>query len=77
MLTRSFAVSEACHGVAVNMVSPGFLDNSLGLLEETDVPAGRLGTFADIYAALRFLALEAPPYMSGSNLVVSGGWNLR
>jgi 3-oxoacyl-[acyl-carrier protein] reductase len=77
MLTRSFAASEASHGIAVNMVSPGFLDNSLGALKEEEVPAGRFGNFSDIYVALRFLALEAPSYMSGSNLVVSGGWNLR
>lgn len=77
MLTRSFAVSEASHGVAVNMVSPGLLENSLGDLEKEHVPAGRLGKFDDIYQAVRFLAVEAPAYMSGSNLVVSGGWNLR
>jgi 3-oxoacyl-[acyl-carrier protein] reductase len=77
MLTRSFAASEAPHGIAVNMVSPGFLENSLGNLQKEDVPAGRFGTFHDIYQAVRFLVLEAPSYMSGSNLVVSGGWNLR
>jgi 3-oxoacyl-[acyl-carrier protein] reductase len=77
MLTRSFSVSEAPHGIAVNMVSPGFLDNSLGALSPQEVPAGRLGTFEDVYAAVRFLALEAPVYITGSNLMVGGGWNLR
>ena len=77
MLTRSFAAAEAEHGIAVNMVSPGFLENSLGELDPAEIPAGRPGTFYDIYQAVRFLALEAPAYLSGSNLVVSGGWNLR
>ena len=77
MLTRSLAVSEAPHGIAVNMVSPGFLENSLGHLPLEEVPAGRLGSFQDVYQAVRFLALDAPSYLSGSNLVVSGGWNLR
>jgi 3-oxoacyl-[acyl-carrier protein] reductase len=77
MLTRSFAASEAPHGVAVNMVSPGYLENSVGGLDPGEVPAGRLGTFADVHAAVRFLALEAPAYLSGSNLMVGGGWNLR
>lgn len=77
MLTRSFAASEATHGVAVNMISPGFLENSLGELPLEGIPAGRAGSFQDVYAAVRFLALDAPPYLSGSNLMVSGGWNLR
>lgn len=77
MLTRSLAVAEAPHGVAVNMVSPGLLDNSIDNPQAGDVPAGRLGRFADVHGAVRWLALEAPAYLTGSNLVVSGGWNLR
>lgn len=77
MLTRSFAAAEAVHGVAVNMVSPGFLENSLGHPGPEKIPAGRPGSFQDIHQALRFLALEAPAYLTGSNLVLSGGWNLR
>jgi 3-oxoacyl-[acyl-carrier protein] reductase len=77
MLTRSFAAAEAEHGIAVNMVSPGFLENSLGEIAPAEIPAGRVGTFHDIYQAVHFLAKEAPAYLTGSNLVVSGGWNLR
>jgi 3-oxoacyl-[acyl-carrier protein] reductase len=77
ILTRSFAAEEAANGIACNMVSPGLLANSIGDLSAERVPAGRLGTFEDIYSAVRFLAIDATPYLSGSNLVVSGGWNLR
>jgi NAD(P)-dependent dehydrogenase (short-subunit alcohol dehydrogenase family) len=77
ILTRSFASQLAADGIAVNMVSPGLLENSVGNCDVTQIPAGRLGNFDDIYQAIRFLALEAPAYLSGSNLVVSGGWNLR
>lgn len=77
MLTRSFAASEAAHGVAVNLVSPGYLENTVGSPDPSEVPAGRFGSFDDMYSAVRFLALEAPGYLSGSNLMVSGGWNLR
>lgn len=77
MLTRSFAAAEAERGIAVNMVSPGFLENSLGQLDPEKISTGRPGTFDEIYQAVRFLALEAPAYLTGSNLVVSGGWNLR
>jgi NAD(P)-dependent dehydrogenase (short-subunit alcohol dehydrogenase family) len=76
-LTRSFAAAEAPNGVAVNMVSPGYLENSVDRPDPATIPAGRLGTFEDVYGVVRFLALDAPAYLSGSNLMVSGGWNLR
>ncbi|QFY43355.1 SDR family oxidoreductase [Candidatus Methylospira mobilis] len=77
ILTRSLAAELAADGVAVNMVSPGFLENSIGSTGAESIPAGRPGNFGDIFQAVRFLALEAPAYLTGSNLVVSGGWNLR
>lgn len=78
ILTRSFARSEAPHGVAVNLISPGLLESSVGLTDPyTDhVPAGRFGKDADVFAALDFLTQEASSYLTGSNLIVGGGWNL-
>lgn len=78
ILTRSFAKSEAPYGVPVNLVSPGLLETSVGLTspQADHVPAGRFGQDADVFAALDFLAWEATPYLTGSNLVVGGGWNL-
>lgn len=77
MITRSFAAAEAAHGVTVNMISPGYLDNSVELPHPSIIPAGRHGTFADIHHALRHLLDPGASYLTGSNLVVSGGWNLR
>jgi 3-oxoacyl-[acyl-carrier protein] reductase len=77
MLTRSFAVAEGANGLAFNMISPGLLENSVGDPKPTRVPMGRLGTLHDVCQAVRFLAVDAPQYLTGSNLVVSGGWNLR
>ncbi|WP_313675018.1 SDR family NAD(P)-dependent oxidoreductase [Mycolicibacterium sp.] len=76
LLTRSLAAQEAKHGLAVNMISPGYLDNSVGLPPAEDMPSGQFAGFADIHHAVRFLAFDAPSQLSGSNLVVSGGWNL-
>ena len=79
MLTRSFAKLAAGNGVAVNMVSPGLLENSVGLAGdalEDGVPAGRYGTFSDVAQAVRFLATMQGTYLTGANLTVGGGWNL-
>ncbi len=77
ILTRSFAKSEAKFGVTVNLISPGWLENSLDLPPAKSLPAGRYGTFSDIWNAVEFLIRPESSYLTGSNLVVSGGWNLR
>lgn len=76
MLTRSLAKLEAKHKVAVNMVSPGLLENSVDLESQEPTPAGRFGTFGDVLEAIDFLADANSAYVTGSNLVVGGGWNL-
>lgn len=77
MLARSFAQQEAPHGVTVNVVSPGYLENSIDLATAEQVPAGRYGNPDDIWNAVQFLLQPASDYLTGSNLVVGGGWNLR
>lgn len=76
VLTRSMARAEARHGITVNMVSPGILENSIDRAEAPEIPAGRLGTFDDVVGAVRFLLLPGSGYVTGSNIRVSGGWNL-
>ncbi len=75
VLTRSFAAVLAPQRITVNQLSPGFLETSVGE-PGSPVPAGRLGTFADVLAALDFLLDPAAEYVTGANLVVGGGWNL-
>lgn len=75
ILTRSMAVSEAKHGITVNMVSPGLMEGG-ALPEERKVPAGRLGQFADISQAVLFLVSEDASYITGNNVIVAGGWKL-
>ena len=77
ILTRSLAAEEAAHGVSANMVSPGFLENSVGSPGEHGIPAGRKGAFDDVTGAVLYLAREASAYVTGSNVVVGGRWNLR
>jgi 3-oxoacyl-[acyl-carrier protein] reductase len=75
VLTRSYAPLLAKRGISVNMISPGWLENSVGP-SNPDLPAGRRGTFQDIIGALDYLLSEVASYVSGTNLIVSGGFNL-
>jgi NAD(P)-dependent dehydrogenase (short-subunit alcohol dehydrogenase family) len=77
MLTKSFARAEAAHGLTVNLISPGLLTNTIKTPETKKIPAGRMGTFDDIGNAVEFLLKPESNYLNGSNLIVSGGWNLR
>ena len=76
LLTQSFARQAAAAGVTVNLVSPGYLENSVDLDEAPGIPAGRVGTFDDIWNAVAFLLKPESGYLTGSNLKVSGGWSL-
>ena len=74
VLTRSYAELLMPKGITVNMISPGFLENSLGT--PPPLPAGRRGRFADVLGALDYLLSAQAEYVSGTNLLVSGAWNL-
>jgi NAD(P)-dependent dehydrogenase (short-subunit alcohol dehydrogenase family) len=75
VLTRSYAQLLMPKGITVNMISPGFLANSVGSPPE-ELPAGRPGHFEDIMGALDYLLSAGARYVSGTNLLVTGAWNL-
>jgi 3-oxoacyl-[acyl-carrier protein] reductase len=75
ILTRSVAVSEASSGITVNMVSPGLMEDGV-LPANTNIPAGRLGTFTDVSGAVQFLVSRKAGYITGTNVIVAGGWKL-
>ena len=73
-LTKTMAVTEAPHGVTVNAVSPGTLEDSPTKPDLEKIPAGRWGTYEDINQAVLYLASDAACYVSGAHLKVSGGY---
>ena len=80
-MTRSLAAEVASRGITVNCVAPGFIQTPMtaalgeeqrrSLLER--VPIGRLGTGADVAAAIGYLASEEAAYVTGQTLHVNGG----
>jgi 3-oxoacyl-[acyl-carrier protein] reductase len=79
--TKSLAQELATRGITVNAVAPGFIDTDMtrGLSEEqraailTQIPMARLGSAADIAAAVLFLVSPQAAYVTGQTLHVNGG----
>jgi 3-oxoacyl-[acyl-carrier protein] reductase len=79
--SKAAAAEVASRGITVNVVAPGFIETAMtdGLGEAqrekllTAVPAGRLGTPADIAAAVAWLAAEEAGYVTGATIHVNGG----
>ena len=79
--TKTVGREYASRNVTVNAVAPGFIDTAMthGLSADVkdtllkQIPLGRLGTPADIAAAVRFLVSEEAAYITGHVLHVNGG----
>ena len=78
-LSRTLAKEWGPHKISVNVISPGTLFNSIVMESpspEAYIPQGRFGEYADLWPVLEMLLGEGSEYLSGSNLVVSGGYNV-
>jgi meso-butanediol dehydrogenase/(S,S)-butanediol dehydrogenase/diacetyl reductase len=84
--TRQLAAEGAPHGIRANAISPGIISTpgSRANLLAADhpmrtiaraVPLGRLGTEEDVVNAAVFLASDEAAYITGTNLIVDGGWS--
>jgi glucose 1-dehydrogenase len=82
-LTRQVAVDFGPHGIIVNAIAPGKIltrpadePDSAEVLaySRARTPFSRLGHPDDVAAAAVFLASDDCSYMSGTNLLVDGGW---
>lgn len=86
MFTKSSALELAKYGIRVNAVLPGLIDTpltqrritNLPLMEVwmTRIPLGRPGLPADVAEPTLFLASDAARYITGTSLVVDGGWEI-
>jgi NAD(P)-dependent dehydrogenase (short-subunit alcohol dehydrogenase family) len=82
--TKAMGVELAPHGIRVNTLGPTFLetpltkpffDNAAFKAEVlAKIKLGRLGKVEDVLGALLFLASDASALVTGTSLVVDGGW---
>jgi acetoacetyl-CoA reductase len=79
--TMAVAQEGAAKGVTVNTVSPGYIETPMTAAIKPEalakivagIPAGRMGTPADIARAVVFLCADEAGYITGANLAVNGG----
>jgi len=83
-LTKAMAVELAPKGVRVVSIAPTFVATPLSkpFLDDPDtrkwilgrIPLGRVGTVEEVASAVVFLASPAAALVTGSSLLVDGGW---
>jgi NAD(P)-dependent dehydrogenase (short-subunit alcohol dehydrogenase family) len=83
-LTKAMAIDLAPHGIRVNSIGPTFIDTPLtrpffedkAFRDDTlrRIKLGRLGTVEDLMGAVVYLASDAAALVTGTALVVDGGW---
>ncbi|MGH6918736.1 MAG: SDR family oxidoreductase, partial [Geminicoccaceae bacterium] len=80
-MTKSLAAEVASRGITVNCVAPGMIETAMtDALSEAQrqqllgrIPAGHLGSAADVAAAVAYLASAEASYVTGQTLHVNGG----
>jgi len=80
-MSKSLAYEVASRGITVNAVAPGFIatamtdkltdDQKSGIMGQ--IPAGRMGTAAEIAGAVVYLSSAEAAYLTGTTLHVNGG----
>ena len=83
-LTKAMAIELGAHNIRVNTVCPTFIETELTAKALSDpdfhawvlskIKLGRLGRIEDIMGPILFLASDAAAMVTGSALMVDGGW---
>ena len=86
-LTKGMAVDLAKHNIRVNSVCPTFVktpmvekffqDKEFKKSVLKNIPLGRIGSESDIATAVAYLASNASSMITGSSLVIDGGWTAK
>ena len=86
-LTKGMAIDLAKDNIRVNTVCPTFVNTPMvkeffkdkkfmkGVLD--NIPLGRFGTVSDVATAVVFLSSNVASMMTGSSLMIDGGWTAK
>jgi NAD(P)-dependent dehydrogenase (short-subunit alcohol dehydrogenase family) len=83
-MSKAFALDLADHGIRSNVIAPTFIETPMTkpFFEDktfresvlSKIKIGRLGKIEDLMGAVVFLASDAAALMTGTSLVIDGGW---
>lgn len=83
-MSKAFALDLATHRIRSNTIAPTFIETPMTrpFLADPDFRAsvlgkiklGRLGTVEDLMGAIVYLASDAAGLVTGTSLIVDGGW---
>jgi NAD(P)-dependent dehydrogenase (short-subunit alcohol dehydrogenase family) len=83
-MNKAFALDLAPHGIRSNTIAPTFIETPLTkpFFEDeafkasvlSKIKLGRIGQVEDLMGAIVFLASDASALMTGTSLIIDGGW---
>ncbi|MEO8288030.1 MAG: SDR family NAD(P)-dependent oxidoreductase [Chloroflexota bacterium] len=82
MLARNLVLELSPYGITINAVAPGAIMNERNLSDDPDyeekwagvIPMRRVGWPRDVAAAVLFLASDEASFITGTTIIVDGGW---
>jgi NAD(P)-dependent dehydrogenase (short-subunit alcohol dehydrogenase family) len=86
-MTKAMALELAPHNITANAISPGPFPTEITKVVERDpvqlaafnanIPLGRWGKLEEIGALAVFLSSDASGFITGTDIVIDGGWTAR
>jgi NAD(P)-dependent dehydrogenase (short-subunit alcohol dehydrogenase family) len=83
-MNKAFALDLAAHGIRSNTIAPTFIETPLTKPYFEDpafkasvlskIKLGRIGQVEDLMGAIVFLASDASTLMTGTSMIIDGGW---
>ena len=83
-MSKAFSLDLAANGIRSNTIAPTFIETPLTrpFFEDkrfkasvlTKIKLGRIGQVEDLMGAILFLASDASAMMTGTSMIIDGGW---